>query len=97
MKAMDQFDDPEWSDAALADIEAQKVKYIDSIRELGHGKRLASRVKAGDELATNVIGPHSISSFTTEWRAFPRSEEHTSELQSLMRISYAVFCLKKKS
>src|SRR3546814_9472498 len=28
--------------------------------------------------------------------AFERSEEHTSELQSLMRISYAVFCLKKK-
>src|SRR3546814_10199796 len=32
------------------------------------------------------------------WRDLPgfRSEEHTSELQSLMRISYAVFCLKKK-
>src|SRR3546814_3609405 len=29
-------------------------------------------------------------------RSLPRSEEHTSELQSLMRISYAVFCLKKK-
>src|SRR3546814_9263753 len=29
------------------------------------------------------------------WRKL-RSEEHTSELQSLMRISYAVFCLKKK-
>src|SRR3546814_6796261 len=29
-------------------------------------------------------------------REFARSEEHTSELQSLMRISYAVFCLKKK-
>src|SRR3546814_3925568 len=29
--------------------------------------------------------------------AFSRSEEHTSELQSLMRISYAVFCLKKKT
>src|SRR3546814_4841069 len=29
------------------------------------------------------------------WKQF-RSEEHTSELQSLMRISYAVFCLKKK-
>src|SRR3546814_12491878 len=29
--------------------------------------------------------------------ARPRSEEHTSELQSLMRISYAVFCLKKKN
>src|SRR3546814_4291069 len=30
-------------------------------------------------------------------RAVLRSEEHTSELQSLMRISYAVFCLKKKN
>src|SRR3546814_2259573 len=30
-------------------------------------------------------------------RASDRSEEHTSELQSLMRISYAVFCLKKKN
>src|SRR3546814_3874281 len=30
-------------------------------------------------------------------RLFCRSEEHTSELQSLMRISYAVFCLKKKN
>src|SRR3546814_2827216 len=38
---------------------------------------------------------------TTYWQLFVydpngRSEEHTSELQSLMRISYAVFCLKKK-
>src|SRR3546814_2923934 len=32
------------------------------------------------------------------FQTFPkRSEEHTSELQSLMRISYAVFCLKKKN
>src|SRR3546814_7108428 len=31
-----------------------------------------------------------------EARGLARSEEHTSELQSLMRISYAVFCLKKK-
>src|SRR3546814_4682267 len=30
-------------------------------------------------------------------KPFSRSEEHTSELQSLMRISYAVFCLKKKT
>src|SRR3546814_7356735 len=30
-------------------------------------------------------------------RTYIRSEEHTSELQSLMRISYAVFCLKKKN
>src|SRR3546814_4009722 len=31
------------------------------------------------------------------WPTMCRSEEHTSELQSLMRISYAVFCLKKKT
>src|SRR3546814_7913537 len=34
--------------------------------------------------------------FATLTLSVPRSEEHTSELQSLMRISYAVFCLKKK-
>src|SRR3546814_1636384 len=33
---------------------------------------------------------------TRPWATGKRSEEHTSELQSLMRISYAVFCLKKK-
>src|SRR3546814_3154878 len=43
----------------------------------------------------------AIVGFTAWYKIFreepqPRSEEHTSELQSLMRISYAVFCLKKK-
>src|SRR3546814_5760765 len=33
----------------------------------------------------------------SHFRALARSEEHTSELQSLMRISYAVFCLKNKT
>src|SRR3546814_4099313 len=35
--------------------------------------------------------------FADAVRGHARSEEHTSELQSLMRISYAVFCLKKKN
>src|SRR3546814_9734372 len=38
-------------------------------------------------------GPAFVSAFVN---VLVRSEEHTSELQSLMRISYAVFCLKKK-
>src|SRR3546814_1027369 len=38
-----------------------------------------------------VVGPGVV------WARIARSEEHTSELQSLMRISYAVFCLKKKN
>src|SRR3546814_11371907 len=39
---------------------------------------------------------HYRRTINTESRRYSRSEEHTSELQSLMRISYAVFCLKKK-
>src|SRR3546814_5974851 len=44
------------------------------------------------QLAREDHGPHGV------FMGYDfRSEEHTSELQSLMRISYAVFCLKKKS
>src|SRR3546814_1856502 len=42
-----------------------------------------------------AISFHSGPRLSAQWRN--RSEEHTSELQSLMRISYAVFCLKKKN
>src|SRR3546814_5288088 len=50
----------------------------------------------------NLHAPGHLSSRPIRRRAHPphislRSEEHTSELQSLMRISYAVFCLKKKN
>src|SRR3546814_4893887 len=41
-------------------------------------------------------GIHSLCVDPRDSRKIVRSEEHTSELQSLMRISYAVFCLKKK-
>src|SRR3546814_2841197 len=53
-------------------------------------------------LRTNAVGTN----LNREWHepsaekspeVLHRSEEHTSELQSLMRISYAVFCLKKKN
>src|SRR3546814_7348112 len=43
---------------------------------------------------TAALTPAAIKLFDQE--CFSRSEEHTSELQSLMRISYAVFCLKNK-
>src|SRR3546814_8900015 len=46
------------------------------------------------EFSVNLI-PHTVQ-VTTLKHLKARSEEHTSELQSLMRISYAVFCLKKK-
>src|SRR3546814_7334443 len=50
--------------------------------QLRPGGALRRAQQAGDRKGAAGIGP--------------RSEEHTSELQSLMRISYAVFCLKKK-
>src|SRR3546814_10888354 len=45
--------------------------------------------------AFSVILVHSFSRFFRDQFQFERSEEHTSELKSLMRISYAVICLKK--
>src|SRR3546814_1722755 len=53
---------------------------------------------AGDLLEQSGIDRHG-RSFLVGFRMLfePRSEEHTSELQSLMRISYAVFCLNKKT
>src|SRR3546814_4440894 len=50
----------------------------------GEGRLFRSPVMPATRTETDSIGP------------IERSEEHTSELQSLMRISYAVFCLKKK-
>src|SRR3546814_2558094 len=43
------------------------------------------------------IRPDGAGGLTIGWTRRSRSEEHTSELQSLMRISYAVFCLQKKN
>src|SRR3546814_9795337 len=52
-----------------------------------HKARIENWIQKGvDEGAELVV----------DGRGFERSEAHTSELQSLMRISYAVFCLKKK-
>src|SRR3546814_2963207 len=50
--------------------------------------------------AASRQGPRSSASLrdaASDWSFTCRSEEHTSELQSLMRISYAVFCLKNKN
>src|SRR3546814_9559261 len=77
------------------------VRARDTDMEIWHGRR------AGPEGAVHDYGADeafTIDEFATELpqllagrkQVHYRSEEHTSELQSLMRISYAVFCLKKK-
>src|SRR3546814_10456111 len=68
---------------------------------LGFDPRVVSLILIGamfvDAMVDPLIGRLSDATRTRLGRRLPwlRSEEHTSELQSLMRISYAVFCLKK--
>src|SRR3546814_2412678 len=75
----------------LACTKAGRVKVADWLKYIENG---AAKSGTADPMGTY--------DFTWMWEELGlsdlrrRSEEHTSELQSLMRISYAVFCLKKK-
>jgi hypothetical protein len=68
--APEAMEDPAWTAAQLAELEDKKFEYIKALHDLGHGKRYWDDIKVGDKLPTRVIGPHSIASFATEWRAF---------------------------
>src|SRR3546814_1076970 len=76
-----------------------RIKTRAAHREYLHRPDLPVRlVLAGPLLADDavtIIGPVIV--VAADSRSQVRSEEHTSELQSLMRNSYAVFCLKKKT
>src|SRR3546814_1966431 len=66
----------------------------------GNGYAIASSPASAEHVPHPVSHPHQVLRHDPRRRRAPgeragRSEEHTSELQSLMRISYAVFCLKK--
>src|SRR3546814_10701664 len=54
------------------------------------------QVAAAPDRAVGVAVHDDVAGHRRRQPGHPRSEEHTSELQSLMRISYAVFCLNKK-
>src|SRR3546814_3352871 len=62
---------------------------------ISHLQTIRPEYRAGRHGAPRPLTPSTRPSRVPRRRA-RRSEEHTSELQSLMRISYAVFCLKKK-
>src|SRR3546814_9715164 len=57
------------------------------------GTKIAMTLGVGNEFGYAIL---DLAKPGSKPKIFARSEEHTSELQSLMRISYAVFCLKKK-
>ncbi|HEX6392557.1 MAG TPA: MaoC family dehydratase N-terminal domain-containing protein [Acidimicrobiales bacterium] len=63
--------EPEWTDDQLLELEETKGKFISQIQDLRHDKRMFDSVAVGDDLAINALGPHSLASFATEWRAYP--------------------------
>src|SRR3546814_6267775 len=101
------FDDPRVPEATRAALTKGRYEFKerelarrvlrrgDRVIELGSGMGVVSLIMA------RLIGAEAVMTFEAnpgivELTRANRSEEHTSELQSLMRISYAVFCLKKK-
>src|SRR3546814_2379157 len=85
--------------AVLASDKHGRVRIVESDTNiafalLGEDIEKISRVEADDQIFAGVVDFDFFGRRSEFWTG--RSEEHTSELQSLMRISYAVFCLKKK-
>src|SRR3546814_6527014 len=83
-------------------LEAARVELVIDVRAVAASRRLGfSKTVLAAGLRDRGIDYLHLRSLGTpkagrEAARKGRSEEHTSELQSLMRISYAVFCLKKK-
>src|SRR3546814_1932275 len=73
------------ADGAFTKLDPQ---FCDMVLFKSSAERAYARFRAGDQFVA--------SGYVHEYEFERRSEEHTSELQSLMRTSYAVFCLKKK-
>src|SRR3546814_10885845 len=72
-----------------------------AMRYPGHPEIQEQIRNAPNAFVAKQVAYEHIDKTRADWKdvnvqAMARSEEHTSELQSLMRISYAVFCLKKK-
>src|SRR3546814_1069823 len=80
------------SELAIAVLELFEIELGDILERVGRGAEGDARaLLARGRRAVDLERRDRIAMFEAH-----RSEEHTSELQSLMRISYAVFCLKKK-
>src|SRR3546814_6266950 len=88
-----------------AQANARSVHTERTVRYDGHGHRTVVKTErarqGGHTVKRSVVRKSQPAYASHKWakgqRFDRRSEEHTSELQSLMRISYAVFCLKKKN
>src|SRR3546814_1863155 len=77
---------------------ARSIGASDAVAEVSESLGLSVSVRKDDIETVEQTRDRSLdlTVYAGQSRGSARSEEHTSELQSLMRISYAVFCLKKK-
>src|SRR3546814_8314623 len=80
----------------LVDVVAPRVPVPHAQDRLAIAEQSVRRAERADQLGDEGGAPHAAAGIHFEAVLARRSEEHTSELQSLMRISYAVFCLQKK-
>src|SRR3546814_2910629 len=87
---------------AVGDVERDRLGASTGGGDVLHDRFCARAVTVGVDEHVQAVGRQLAADRAAEVAAAAgdqgaaRSEEHTSELQSLMRISYAVFCLKKK-
>src|SRR3546814_9005623 len=93
---------------ALGPLEERGILFVSPGEALYEGMIIGENAKP-DDLEVNPMKSKQLTNFRSTGKddairltpprrmTLERSEEHTSELQSLMRISYAVFCLKKKT
>src|SRR3546814_6171146 len=85
---------------SILPLKVFETRYIDMVRDCMRREAPFGVVliKSGQEVAgANAAAEPERVGCLAHIESWDRSEEHTSELQSLMRISYAVFCLKKKN
>lgn len=63
--------EPTWTDEELERLEERTWAFVNQVQALGHDPRPFESVAVGDRLAEHAMGPHSLASFATEWRAYP--------------------------
>jgi N-terminal half of MaoC dehydratase len=86
----EEMEEPVWSELELEALEERKVGWIRMLRVLGHSERWWDDISVGDVLPERVFGPHSIASFTTEWRAYLVNTWGTMDLrkQDLLAMGF---------
>src|SRR3546814_6362650 len=98
---LDEFIDPPGADPADPRfLDHRNQRFLDHLAGLKEARKIGPSTQLGDFQVQRAYPgiQRTVAIAVAPGRALAaaRSEEHTSELQSLMRISYAVFCLKKK-